>query len=334
MTRRIRRSPTLADVAGRARVAVMTACRALNNDPSVRRNNRERVLKAAAELNYAPSVFARCLKKQVSDFVLVSLWHIANPFFGGLAEAISLHLRQEGLEPVLCDSTRKVLELHQALRPCGCLLNRPEPDIVASLGQSTAIVTMNGLSQTAQVPDVTIDFKAAYTAIARELVQGGRKRIAYCIEPHERGSNWQRKFRHVQSLLAENKLRPGREFGSIRELLEVFSLKRSRPQAVFCQNDPFAVKVLWALQQHGVRCPEDVIVIGCDGSMVLDGMWSVDVSCEEFARQLVDLLRGCIGGRRHARRIMLQPRVITGSPATSNPHNRPRRRPRRALAVA
>ncbi|MBX0331113.1 LacI family transcriptional regulator [Oscillochloris sp. ZM17-4] len=61
--------PTIVDIAKRAGVGVGTASRALNNAPDVSQATRERVLAAAAELNYHPSAVARRLQGQRSDVV-------------------------------------------------------------------------------------------------------------------------------------------------------------------------------------------------------------------------------------------------------------------------
>jgi DNA-binding LacI/PurR family transcriptional regulator len=62
-------APTLRDVARAAQVSTMTASRALNGLPRVSNETRERVLRAAADINYRPSLSARALRSNQSRLI-------------------------------------------------------------------------------------------------------------------------------------------------------------------------------------------------------------------------------------------------------------------------
>ena len=81
---------TLAQVAQKANVAIATASKVFNNDKSVRSYLRERVLEAAAELNYQPSMMARALRKKQTNIVTLGIMQLENPYFGALAQAVGI----------------------------------------------------------------------------------------------------------------------------------------------------------------------------------------------------------------------------------------------------
>jgi len=56
------------DVAYRAGVSVVTVSRVINNVPTVRERNKQKVLKAMKELNYEPNAAARALAGQVRGY--------------------------------------------------------------------------------------------------------------------------------------------------------------------------------------------------------------------------------------------------------------------------
>ncbi len=58
----------------------------------------------------------------------------------------------------------------------------------------------------------------------------------------------------------------------------------------FCHNDVQAVKLLVALERAGLRCPEDVLVVGCDGTYEVEGLATLRVDIPMMARGAVDLL--------------------------------------------
>lgn len=48
---------------------------------------------------------------------------------------------------------------------------------------------------------------------------------------------------------------------------EIISGRRSRPEAVVCTNDVMALTLCQALQEHGIRIPEDIAITGYDGGL-------------------------------------------------------------------
>ena len=39
----------------------------------------------------------------------------------------------------------------------------------------------------------------------------------------------------------------------------------NRPTAIFCESDEMAFGVMQAMRRHGLRCPDDISIIGFDG---------------------------------------------------------------------
>ena len=76
---------SIGDVAKRAGVSLGTASRAINGNPAVSPQLRERVLAAAAELDYRPNALARALRSSRTHSLGLILPDVTNPFFGELA---------------------------------------------------------------------------------------------------------------------------------------------------------------------------------------------------------------------------------------------------------
>ena len=83
--------PTIVDVAERAGVSKSLVSLVMRNSPSVSDEKRERVLKAASELEYRPNAMARSLVRQRTYVIGVVISDFSNPFFaevaGGIEEA-------------------------------------------------------------------------------------------------------------------------------------------------------------------------------------------------------------------------------------------------------
>ena len=80
---------TVSDIAKRAGVSAATVSRVMNDtDYPVRAELRERVLTAAAQLNYKPNVFSQILKGGSSREIGVIVPSITNLFYAQLVSAV------------------------------------------------------------------------------------------------------------------------------------------------------------------------------------------------------------------------------------------------------
>jgi DNA-binding LacI/PurR family transcriptional regulator len=74
-----------------------------------------------------------------------------------------------------------------------------------------------------------------------------------------------------------------------------------RPDALFCQNDQVAEGCYRALREAGLRIPEDVAVIGCDGisqdEFVNPPLATIAQPAEEMCRVAWDFLKKRIANR-------------------------------------
>jgi len=128
---------TLRDIARECAVDAATVCRALNNAYGVHRETRQRVLMAAARLNYRPNRLAKGLATGRSRTLAMVISDIRNPFFAEVARGAEDAAYQAGYELVLCNSdlnpAKQTLYVHTLLekRVEGILMNT-----VATLGRA------------------------------------------------------------------------------------------------------------------------------------------------------------------------------------------------------
>jgi LacI family transcriptional regulator len=102
--RPVSRAATIKDVARRAEVGVATVSRVLSGSGPVSPATRERVLRAARELEYRPSALGRSLKTQRTGSIGLVVGQITDPFCAELAAGVLACARTLG-EHVLLDVT-------------------------------------------------------------------------------------------------------------------------------------------------------------------------------------------------------------------------------------
>ena len=311
---------TLVRVAEDAGVALNTARKALQGDPTVRDYLRERVLASAAKLEYRPNLVARGLKQQRLDVVPISAPELDTPYFGALALHLSDELAAAGLEPALCTDPRRLFQLNAKLNTCGSILAYAvSAEMVAPLAQHQKVVVINAPhKQLANVGFVQIDFAPAYRRATELLLGQGRTRIAVlsevCVRAKREAFPYF-KFDGVQDVLTDaglDTVRPAHAptFVDSRELIDYLDTHRDAVDAVICENDQYAASLFAMLTARGCRVGEEVFIVGCDANLPLAGCWSIRVDTKEIADMAVSRLREMLDGTEHVEPLTTVPTLV------------------------
>ena len=77
---------TIKDVAKQAGVSIATVSYVMNNDPRIKKETADKVLKVAEEINYLPNGIARNFKKNKTNNVLVLIHNFGGPIYQEILE--------------------------------------------------------------------------------------------------------------------------------------------------------------------------------------------------------------------------------------------------------
>ncbi len=274
---------SIVDVAARAGVSVATVSRALRDMPNVSTATRDRVLRAAAELHYSASPLASGLVTGRVRSVGVMMPYAGQWFFAEVLRGIEEELREHGYDlvlHVLADERRRrdfFASLPVRRRVDGILvvalpLLPREVDVLRTLHVPLACVA----EPVGGVHGERIDNVAAARLAVQHLVNLGHWRIA-CIggdlEGPERFNIPGLRSDGYRQALADAGIPPRPDWerdgkytarGGELAMTALLSLPGGRPTAVFCQSDEMAFGALRALRRSGLRCPDDVSIVGID----------------------------------------------------------------------
>jgi LacI family transcriptional regulator len=312
-TERVARRATIRDVAESAGVSVGTASKALNGQGKLRVETRERVMRAAEQLGFAPNVLAQALLAGRSFTVGLitsdSFGRFSIPVMLGAEDALGIGQ----VSVFMCDTRddpereRRYVEMLWGRRVDGLLVTgrrvEPRPPIQAPPGIPVvyAMTQPAGGGAAAVLPDDEGGGRAA----AEHLIAIGRRRIAHIAGPR-RFLAARLRARGFAAALTDAGMTP---CGEIRfgEWTEHWGreaaglLLADRPDAIFCGSDQIARGVTDTLRAVGRRVPDDVAIVGFDNWLpmamgALPPLTSVDPCLEEAGRVAATRLLAAIGG--------------------------------------
>lgn len=267
------------EVAKKANVSVATVSRVLNNNPYVKKETREIVMKAIKELNYSPNLSGRILRRNETKVVLILLPTISNPFYSKAVTGINHVADKLGYLTIICNtesSLKKEMDYLDLLRykqADGAIIMSQESDIdiIEEIGINHPIVQCFEYRNSNNISFVSIDNeKAAYEAV-NYLIGLGHKRIALVgCTPHYSSAS-QREEGYKKALHDAN-IEPDEEliirgdygFKSGYDCAVKLMDRDKKPTAVFAISDMQAIGVIKALKGRGIRVPEDISVMGFD----------------------------------------------------------------------
>ena len=274
------------DVAREAGVSTATVSRALRGLPRVSEETRERVLAAAARMEYVASPHAASLASGQTRTVGVVVPNVTRWFFGSVIHGAEELLRQEGYDVLLYDITGDPVARHRLFSThllskrvdaVMVLAVRPTPEEIASLtkvGSPTVVVG----GYVPEWPSVRIDDVLAATTAVQHLIDLGHQRIAHIggtPDPEHAGLQLSvpgDRLKGYRQTMAANGLPidPAWELtgdftahgglNACRRLLESGPL----PTAIFAGSDEMAIGATHALREAGLRVPDDLSIVGID----------------------------------------------------------------------
>jgi LacI family transcriptional regulator len=326
---------TIRDVAREAHVHPGTVSRALNLQTRalVNPQTAERVIRAAERLGYRPNPIARGLKTNRSYTIGVLVPDITNPLFPPILRGIEDRLDDAGYTALIvntdndADRERSHLEALRARQVEGFIAATARLDQellreVAAAG--IPLVLVNRSLEDGSAPAVAVDDQFGIKLAVAHVVALGHTRIAHLAGPQNTSTGHRRRLGFVASMselgleLPDARVHAGRWFTEEEGARGCARLLDAAPDltAIIAGNDLLAIGCYVALAARGLRCPEDISIVGFNDMPFVDRLHppltSVRVPQREIGAVAADLLlRHLAGVEPTAREILLEPTLIT-----------------------
>jgi DNA-binding LacI/PurR family transcriptional regulator len=327
-----RRRPTIVDVASLSGVSKATVSNVVRGTGSVAPATRSRVLTAIETLGYRPNASARSLVRQRTDVLGLVAGNLGNAFEAELLERIEQRASERKFTTLVCTTNRKPEDestkvetlLEQRVAGIAMLQFSGDRQLMAQLlTEHVPVVMVSCWDDYADC--VAVDDAAGVELAVGHLAELGHRRIAYVTD--ERVESTTRRIRldgfhrallrhglefHPDWVMHGDSGRDGDQHDNFVDFFERCGL----PEAVVATNDDIAITLIEQLEARGRRVPDEVSVVGFDGSRVAAlhriGLTTIAQPVEQLAHFSVDLLLNRVLGdippeRRHVR---LEPTLI------------------------
>ena len=305
---------TLSDVAKAAGVSLSTASRAINGsrDRTVKAHLRDRVLAAAADLNYSANAAAQAMARGRTNTIGLVVHDITDPYFSGIAAGVTRAARDLGCVVTLAITDRRLEEQLaiidnlrgqrvSALVMAGGLQDDPNhtaalANAIERFTESTgSAVTVIGQSRL-PVPTLSIENHAGAKALAEALVADGNRTFTVFAGPSGNLTGQERLDGFIEGVGSAGTVTAVRgafdRDGGYRAMADLIA-SGNLPDVVFAVTDVMAVGALAAAREAGISVPGDVKVAGFDDIPTLrdivPALTTVRVPLEELGAMAVDL---------------------------------------------
>lgn len=280
-----RRAVTLKDVAQAADVHISTASRALDPTTSQKISDATvaRVQLAAERLGYMPDMVAKGLKRGTSMLVGVIVADLENPFIGPIIHGISSEVEKQELVTLVTET----LEQHDRLeRALNHLFSRRVNAVITTAARMSdrhllerfarripAFVLAVRSLRGSDIPYVSQDDAHGGALAASHLADLGHDVLAQLRGPTDievfvdRAEAFRRTVGArslVDVTISDSATELTVDEGRRLMRLTLEQNAPNPPTAVFAHADVMAIGAIEALESLGLRCPDDVSIVGYD----------------------------------------------------------------------
>ena len=306
------RHELVARVAGVSKSLVSMVTR---GEEGVSDESRKAVLEAIDELNYRPNVMAQSLVQRRTRILGVMISDLRNPFFGAVVSGIQARAGELGYRVLFNTGDRtpgmeeSAIENLLELRVDGLILASPRvaDAVIIRAGHTVPVVVLNRHMTDDSSDSVTNDNIAGARLAVEHCLSFGHHRIAFIKGGAGAGARTR----------SEGYLSAMREFGLTEHIVMVEGghteeggyrgaqglLKmKPLPTAIFASNDLCAIGAMNALEEAGLKIPDDVSLVGYDNNSLAAlrhvSLTTIDQPGGDMGRSAVERLAERINGRR------------------------------------
>jgi DNA-binding LacI/PurR family transcriptional regulator len=324
----------LSDVAKVAGVSESTVSRALNDSSLVNEKTRERIKKIAKDMDFRINTLARSLRTQKSHTIAVVLvlssvedQSASDPFLLSLLGTIADELSKRNYDLLLCshpgESLDKVRELVEQKKADGLIMFGQGDDIehfTKTVTPDLPVVVWGQVAKNSEYITVGTDNFLGGKLATEHLLQQGRRNICFAghlsYETQKRFDGYKQALKQA-GMSYSHQLDMHFTFADAKRITaDLLQQGQFHYDAVVTASDSIALGMMKALNEAGIKVPDQVSLVGYDDISVAayttPSLTTIRQDTQLGGKKLVELLFKRLAGEQ-ASPVVLDTKLIVRS---------------------
>lgn len=295
---------TINDISKISGYAKSTVSAAMNDQPGVGAEAKQKILNIAKELKFTPNELARSISSKSYKTVGVIVRDITNPFYAKVCRAIETYAEQYGYTTLIYNTDGKAQKINNALK---MMMGKRVAGVILDIGSADSFI--DEFLREKILPSIVFGLYSDYAdsvesddemgakEVAEYLIDCGHRDIVY-IGP-ENSVYSERRKNGIEKTLNESKIdlktilykerqaNISSGYDTIKDNID--SLPFS---VIVCYNDLTAVGVMRALSERGINIPNDISIISFDDiDTIVFPLTTVNIPEYEMGKNAMKLLK-------------------------------------------
>ena len=246
---------TMKDIARLAQVSTSTVSHVINGSRFVSDEIRDKVMRIVVELNYTPSYIARSLKVKTTKTIGLLVTATNNPFFSEVMAGVEQYCQKNQYNLIIATTGGDAKRLQQNLQT---LIHKQ-------------VVVMDWWFTELNADKILENSERGGYLATKSMVDAGHQKIGI-ITGNLRKSVAKNRLQGYKKALSEANIVLNPDWiveshfdfeGGIVGAQKLLALS-DRPTAIFCCSDTIAIGAYQAIQNQGLRIPQDISIMGYD----------------------------------------------------------------------
>lgn len=306
--------PNIKDVAKEANVSVTTVSRVMNNRGYISDKTRKKVYDAMERLNYHPNELAKNFSRQKTNLIGLILPDISINFYAEETKYIEQELYKRGYKLMLCNAynssgrEKEYINMLQRNKVDGIIIGSHTLEIEEYLKIDLPIVALDRYLGD-HIPIVSSDHIKGGELAAKHLLECGCKNIVQFAGYSKVKLPANQRHLEFTKIMIDNNI----NFKTIESKLNMFSNDENIEQVKYMfenyknvdgvfATDNLAILVIKEAKKRGIRVPEDLKVVGYDGTenaeMFIPTLTTIKQPIKDICKDTVDILIKLINGEK------------------------------------
>ena len=303
---------TIKDIARSLNISISTVSRALRGMPEIHPDTRSAVVRLAEELDYQPNQLAKNLAKSRTKTIGVIVPNLSYYFFSAMLNSIEEAALQAGYSVLVCQTNESYL---REITNIQNLLRSQVEGFIISLSRDTdnyehverltrkniPLVLFDRYAESINASKVIVDNHVAAYKATEHLIENGCRRIAFLAGPAQLVLSNQRIAGYRDALTKQglpllDQYLLHCDFTPENAVMQTLALMNlpQPPDGVVVVSDRVAFSAMYAMQQKGIRIPDDVAIVSFNNdplaAMFSPTLSSINQPIQEMGTEAVRLL--------------------------------------------